>query len=196
MGDLAHFDLNNFVQKHGLEHMIETGTYKGDAVAYGIKFGFQKIYSIELLKEFYDDCCKRFENNKNVFIYNDTSENGLIEILRNNSVLKCLFWLDAHLPNFYKSEYSSDYMKDKKLLIPLENELKIIVENKDVSGDVFIIDDLRIYETGNFQKGNWSGAIDAGVGGIGFIYDLLGKTHDIQKSYDDEGYIICTPKID
>jgi hypothetical protein len=194
MGDLSHFNLNNYVLRYGLKYMIETGTYKGDAVAYGLNFGFEKIYSIELLKEFYDNCYKRFENNEKVYIYNGTSENGLIEILQNNVVTECLFWLDAHLPNSYTSGYGSDYVKDKNILIPLENELKIIVENKNVSNDVFIIDDLRIYETGNFQKGSWSVVIDAGIGGIDFIYQLLGNTHDIQRLYDDEGYIICTPK--
>lgn len=195
MGDLKHFDLNQFIQKHNVVDMIETGTYKGDAVAYALHFNLKNIYSVELIKEFYEHSSKRFENNKNVRIINSTSKEGLIQIFNNHSVGNCLFWLDAHLPNFYQKQYGDDYKKDKDLLIPLEEEIKIIIANKDVSNDVFIIDDLRIYETGSFQKGNWNGAIVAGVGGIDFIYKLLDQTHDIKKLYDDEGYILCTPKL-
>jgi hypothetical protein len=195
MGSLDHFNLNNYIQKYNIEYLIETGTYKGDAVQYALQFNLKNIYSVELIKEFYEYSSKRFENNKNVKIINNTSKKGLIEILSKKEIKNCLFWLDAHLPNFYQKQYGGDYNKNKELLIPLEDEIKTIIANKNISNDIFIIDDLRIYEIGNFQKGNWNGVIIAGVGGIDFIYELLGKTHTIQKLYDDEGYIICTPKL-
>jgi hypothetical protein len=194
MGKLSHFDLNGYIHSYGLNHMIETGTYLGDSVAHAIQFNFEKIYSIELVEDFYEKSSNRFKYNEKVIILNNTSKDGLVKILTNYDVKNCLFWLDAHLPNFYKSEYSSDYKKDKDLLIPLEDELRTIIKNKNIMNDVFIIDDLRIYELGNFQKGNWTGAMDSGVTGIDFIYELLGNSHNINKSYDDEGYIICTPK--
>lgn len=195
MGDLKHFDLKPFIEKYKLEYMIETGTCYGDGVAYGLQFGFKYIFSVELIDTFYKHSIARFANNDNVQIVNGTSEVGLQKILTENKIGNCLFWLDAHLPNFYEKEnYSNDYKKDKQILIPLENELLTICKNKDVSNDVFIVDDLRIYETNNYQKGNWDGAIAAGVGGTVFIYKLLEKTHDIFKYMDDEGYLVCTPK--
>lgn len=150
------------------------------------------IYSIELIEEYYNYCSEKFKNNKNVFLFNNTSSNGLQEIFSKYSVGHCLFWLDAHLPNYYKNNFSNEYEKNKKLLIPLEDEIRIIVEKKNVTNDVFIIDDLRIYERGNFQCGNWNEAIIAG--GIDFIFNMLENTHNIQRLYDDQGYVLCTPK--
>lgn len=195
MGNLKHFNLEPYIKEYNILYMVETGTYYGDAVAYGLQFDFKKIFSVELLEEFYNHCEKRFENEKRVRLFNGTSQDGLFEILYGKNIGNTLFWLDAHLPDFYrKDKYDNDYGGNKSLLIPLEEEIEIIVNNKDVSNDVFIIDDLRIYEKGGFKKGNWNGVIAAGVGGIDFIYKLLGETHDIQKLYDDEGYILCTPK--
>ncbi len=195
MGELKHFNLNDYIQKYNIEYLIETGTYHGDAVEYALKFKFKKIYSVELLKENYEFSVNRFKNNEKIVLFNNTSRNGLLEILIKYEIGNCIYWLDAHLPNFYNKFFGKNYKEEKDILIPLEEELKVIVANKDVSKDVFIMDDLRIYETGKFQAGNWNDAINAGVGGIDFIYNLLGKTHDIQKIYDDHGYILCTPKI-
>jgi hypothetical protein len=192
MGALSHFNLNDYINKYNSEFLIETGTYRGDAINYALKFKFKKLFSVELLKENYDICVDKFKANDSVILINDSSVNGLFKILHNYDIGNTIFWLDAHLPNFYDKSYSSDYMKDKEILIPLEEELKTIVNNKDVKNDVFIIDDLRIYEKGNFKKGEWLGVIDSGQYGIDFIYKLLGKTHNIERNYDDEGYIICT----
>ena len=195
MGNLSHFNLDEYVEEHEIKFLIETGTWHGAAVDYALKFNFEKIFSIELLKLYYDGCVEKFKNNNNVILLNNTSPVGLKKILNENEVGNTIFWLDAHLPNFYDKSMSNDYAKDKELLIPLEEELKIIVENKDVSNDVFIMDDLRIYEKGNFRKGEWSKVIDSGHGGIEFVFNLLVETHNIQRIYDDEGYILCTPKI-
>lgn len=195
MGDLKHFNLEPYIKDHKLIYMVETGTYLGDAVAYGLQYDFKKVYSIELLENFYTHCKNRFINEDRVELFHGTSQDGLKKFLSKGDVGNTLFWLDAHLPDFYdKINYNNNYKNNKSLLIPLEEEIEIIVESKDVSCDVFIIDDLRIYETGGFKKGNWNGVIAAGVGGIDFIYRLLGTTHDIQKLYDDEGYILCIPK--
>ena len=77
----------------------------------------------------------------------------------------------------------------------MEEEIILIKNKKDIKNDVFIIDDLRIYEKGNFEGGNWLDVINTNIyTGIDFIHNLLGKTHDIMKDYRNEGYIICTPK--
>jgi len=191
MGNLSHFNLNNYIQKYNSKYLIETGTWRGAAVEYG----FEKIYTIELLKEYYNICVEKFKNNDNVILLNGKSPECLIEILKNNIIENTIFWLDAHLPDQYDKTIPSNYKENDELLIPLKGELKNIVNNKDVSNDVFIIDDLRIYEGGRFSKGEWLKVIESGHGGIDFVFELLGETHNIQRIYDDEGYILCTPKI-
>lgn len=195
MGSLRHFDLKYYIEKYNIEFLIETGTYKGDAVAYALQFNLKNIHSVELIENFFHESNNRFKNNNRVTIINNSSKNGLIEIFSKYSIGKCIFWLDAHLLNLYQNKYSSDYKNKKELLIPLEEELKVIVQNKEFSNDVFIIDDLRIYERGNFRNGEWLKVIESGHGGIEFIFNLLEKTHTIQRIYDDEGYILCLPKI-
>lgn len=194
MGSLTKFKLGEYITKHDSKILIETGTYLGDSIHYGLKFDFSKIYSVELLEKNYSHAKKRFENDSKVSIINNNSIDGLIEILDGKNIGNTIFWLDAHLPNFYDKTYGDDYKKDKDILIPLEEEIKVIVKYKDISNDVFIIDDLRIYEPGSFSNGSWGDVINAGVGGIQFINILLGETHNIEKLYSDEGYIICTPK--
>ena len=162
MGKLSYFDLQKFITKYKSDFLIETGTFKGHSINYALKFKFKKIFSVELLTKFYDLCVIEFKNNKNVYLINDTSINGLKRTLKENKIGRTIFWLDAHLPNHLDETISSDYVLNKNLLIPLEDELKTIVENKDINMDVFIIDDLRIYERGQFKKGEWLDVINAG----------------------------------
>lgn len=194
MGELKHFNLKLFLDKYKIDTLIETGTYKGDAVAHALQFEFKKIYTIELIEEFFNESVNRFKNNNKITLINNNSKEGLVEIFSKYNVGNCLFWLDAHLPNLYQNKYSGDYKNKKELLIPLEEELKVIIQNKDVSNDVFIMDDLRMCERGNYRAGNWEGVINAGVGGINFIFNILGNTHNIERIYDDHGYVLCTPK--
>src|SRR5690606_25132550 len=134
---------------------------------------FKKIFSVELVKEYYDFCVNKFKNNNNIILINNTSINGLKKILTDNNLGRTIFWLDAHLPHHYDKTILIDYGKNKDLLIPLEEELKTIVTNKDTSMDVLIIDDLRIYERGKFQSGEWLDVINSGHCGIDFIFNLL-----------------------
>lgn len=194
MGNLNRFNLNEYIEKYNSEFLIETGTWRGAAVEYALNFKFKKIYSIELLKEFFDDCVEKFKKNDNVVLFNDTSPSALLKIFSENEIGNTVFWLDAHLPDQYDKTIQSNYKENDELLIPLKGELISIVNNKDISNDVFIMDDLRIYEKGSFKKGEWSKVIDSGHGGIEFVFELLGETHNIERLYDDEGYIICTPK--
>ena len=194
MGSINKFDLSDYMNKYNSKYFIETGTYKGDGLSYAKSFKFDKIFSIEILEEFHNMNIVRFKDDKNITLINKNSVDGLKEILTKNNIGNTIFWLDAHLPSFYSNEYGTDYTIEKDILIPLEEELNIIINNKDISNDVFIIDDLRIYERGNFRNGEWLDVISSGFEGINFINKILSETHNITKSYDDEGYIICLPK--
>ena len=41
---------------------IETGTYNGDGVVKALEYGFEQIYSIEIDKDRYEYCKKKFVN--------------------------------------------------------------------------------------------------------------------------------------
>jgi len=105
-----------------------------------------------------------------------------------------LFWLDAHFPGADYGLASYDSFEDKTIRIPLEVELETICSLRDISKDVFVMDDLRIYEDGPFEEGNWTGRKILGGVGIDFIRKLLEITHNIEKSYSQQGFIIARPK--
>jgi len=194
MGQINNFNLQDYINKYSSKYFIETGTYKGHGLLYAKSYSFEKIFSIEIIKEFHDINTLNFKDDKNITLINDNSIEGLKKLLTNQNIGNTIFWLDAHLPSFYSNEYNTDYVNNKDTLIPLEEELIVIKSCKDISNDVFIIDDLRIYEKGNFKNGEWLDVINSGFEGIDFIYNILSETHNITKLYYDEGYIICIPK--
>jgi len=125
----------------------------------------------------------------------DTTINALSSVLNEIAASKkIVYWLDAHFPGADFGLSSYDGTADRNLRIPLESELRKICQLRDVKNDIFIIDDLRIYEDGPFQNGNWPERLKLGGSGIGFVYELLDKTHHIQRDYRDEGYIVCLPR--
>lgn len=194
MGTLTKFKLNEYIEKYILTDFIETGTYLGDGLSYAKNFKFKNLYSVELIEQYYNHCCNRFKEHNNIKLYNGKSTDMLSLILTENNVGNTLFWLDAHLPQFYDSKYGTNYNKNKNTLIPLEEEINTIYNNKNINNDVIIIDDLRLYETGNFESGNWLDVINCGYNNIDFIFKNFGKTHSIQRLYENEGYLICLPK--
>lgn len=196
MGTLKIFNLEKYITEYNIDTFIETGTYLGDSLDYASKFNFESLYSIELLDEFYNKCCDRFNKNSKIFLIKNNSVDGLMSIVSKIENKNCLFWLDAHLPDFYDKKYGDNYIENEKLFVPLEQELLILKQNKNLNNDVLIIDDLRIYENGDFQSGNWNGYLKKNKSnkGIKFIFDILSETHVVKKDYRHEGYIICYPK--
>ena len=194
MGSLTAHNVRKY--SNGIDVFVETGTYMGDSLAYASKFDFQKLYSIELLKKYYDLCMERFKDDSRISLINDNSIDALPKLIDEIKDKSCLYWLDAHLPDIYDSKkYSSDYTKQTDLYVPLKKELDIIT-NKDISKDVFIIDDLRIYVEDDYEDGNWDGFRKSTnySSGIDFIYEYLSETHNIKKELRAQGYLICTPK--
>ena len=56
-----------------------------------------------------------------------------------------------------------------------------------------VIDDLRIYEDGPFETGNWAERNLYGGDGIAFIEDLFEDTHFVVRSYNKQGFVILLP---
>lgn len=197
MGELNLHDLNKYISKYKCNIFVETGTGKGFGLQYAMKYKFDRLYSIEIMKELYDFNVKKFNNTpSNIFLLNDNSLNGIDYIFNNvtdNDVI--LFWLDAHFPgaDFQINSYLDNF--DKKIRTPLEDELSLIFKKKPNNKYVFIIDDLRIYEDGNYELGN----IDRdryGVQNMSLepIINIISDTHNIEKDLRHQGFLILTPK--
>ena len=115
-----------------------------------------------------------------------------------------LFFLDAHFPgaDFHKCTYEESIREHMKDAFPLEEEVQIISKNRDVSKDVFIIDDFILYEEGDYDCINYNCVWEYGwlqeeldlKTNSQFLYDMFEKTHDLTKDLRSQGYLIITPK--
>lgn len=195
MGVLQNHDISYYIKQYNLINFVETGTGPGWSFSYSLQFPFKKWLSTEVHLDTYNKYCVQIINEENdVMIYNMESEDfikGPVAELDSNP---SLFFLDAHFPG---TSVGIDYDNEKEtsIRLPLERELRTLISVRDCINDVFIIDDLRIYIDGPFEGGNWSDRNTLGGDGIEFIHECLGKTHNIELSFKDQGYIICTPVI-
>ena len=194
MGQLNEaIQIKNVLDFYDIKNFVETGTGKAEVVQTVVEADETlNIHTIEVIPEIYDKNKINFSYLKDVNWHLGTSFDILPEILPD---LKgtTLFWMDAHFPgaDFGLSSYGDEKDDDKRL--PLKKELETIVANRDVSNDVFVIDDLRIYEDGPFGDGNWEDREKYGGDGIEFIEELFDETHYVVKSYNAQGSILLFP---
>lgn len=186
-----------FTMVHKTLYLIETGTGLGESIKFA-KDCFRMNYTIEVMPEIYEKAKIELGSETNVMLICNDSKRGLKQILESDKVLHTepiLFFLDAHFPgaDFGLADYDAGY--DDDLRIPLKQELETIsrLRGDYLKNDVFIIDDLRIYEEGPFEAGNWEHRDKLGGKGIDFVYDLFAETHYIEKDYRYQGFIILKP---
>ena len=194
MGQLNEaIQIKNVLDFYDIKNFVETGTGQAEVVQTVVEEDETlNIHTIEVIPEIYDKNKINFSYLKDVNWHLGTSFDILPEILPD---LKgtTLFWMDAHFPgaDFGLSSYGDEKDDDKRL--PLKKELETIVANRDVTNDVFVIDDLRIYEDGPFGDGNWEDREKYGGDGIEFIEELFDETHYVVKSYNAQGSILLFP---
>ena len=183
--NLAKFNCNIFV---------ETGTGKGNGLAYAEKFNFEKLYSIEVNKQLFKECKLKFSSSR-IELLHGLSICGLENILTAvDKDKKILFWLDAHFPgaDFQLANYDDPIPSSIKL--PLESEINIIYKYRNGCKDSFIIDDLQLFEDGAFELPATPAFLCKYKSSNQFIYDLYKDTHNISKNYKHQGFLILTPK--
>lgn len=131
---------------------VETGTSEGAAVSLAIECGFSPILSIETILDKYVNCCKKFNNNKDVFLlYGDSTKwmDSIVKILASDRPYGTVYWLDAH----YSSHPIEKPAGDR---CPLLNEIKSIGKyNITGTKHVLLIDDLRYFDAGGIAL--WNG---------------------------------------
>jgi len=194
MGQLNQaIQIKNVLDFYDIKNFVETGTGQAEVVQTVVEADDTlNVHTIEVIPEIYDKNKINFSYLKDVNWHLGTSFDILPEILPD---LKgsTLFWMDAHFPgaDFGLSSYGDEKDDDKRL--PLKKELETIVANRDVTNDVFVIDDLRIYEDGPFGDGNWEDREKYGGDGIEFIEELFDETHYVVKSYNAQGSVLLFP---
>jgi hypothetical protein len=194
MGQLNQaIQVKNVFDFYNIDNFVETGTGAAEVVRSisNIKSDLN-IHTIEIIEEIFNKNKISHSYLTNVNWHLGQSSEVMPEILPQLEG-NTLFWLDAHFPgaDLGLASYGDEEDLDKRL--PLRSELEIIVEGRDVSNDVFVIDDLRIYEDGPFETGNWAERNLYGGDGIAFIEDLFEDTHFVVRSYNKQGFVILLP---
>jgi len=173
---------------------VETGTGIGTGLAYALTHNFDKLYSMEINYQLYHECKDKFNDSRLELIHN-TSLSGLKIILpeldKNDKVL---FWLDAHFPGADFQLGSYDDKISEILKLPLKSEIELIHKTRKNCKDVFIIDDLQLFEDGDYELKWEQDFIDKFRRSNEFIYNLYSKTHNFIKDYRHQGFLILEPK--
>jgi hypothetical protein len=194
MGRLKRFNLNKLITSANASYLFETGTWKGDGLAFACKYPFKKLYSSEIIDSVAERAKKRFSNDERVEIINASSIDALQNYLPSING-NCVFWLDAHFPGAEEGLKDYNEIEDEQIKLPLQKELEIIAQRKHKFNDIILVDDLRIYEEGNFDSGNLpESVLPPKIRNTNFAEQLFGNTHHIHKSFRDEGYLILLPK--
>lgn len=202
-----------WVDKYNLKTLVETGLEQGRSMAWATTTlsGIEKFVAIEIDYKWIEAAGKiglmvhdpapgapeRKMLDDNIYLIHGESADKIpeaIEISEGN----ILWWLDAHVPKkgarFEQDKAATmEELLHKDVAFPLERELGAIKAQRNISGDVFIIDDMRLYD----KQGTMNFYTKRGYDHPGtseFIMSELESTHTIVKIHKDSIYLIALPK--
>lgn len=125
----------------GAHTFIETGTYLGDTVC-AMREIFERVYSIELADELYQQALERFADDDGVTLLLGESSEKLHEAAKLAADRGAIFWLDAHWSGGNTARAIEN--------TPIIRELKSI-QSHQLDNSIVMIDDLRYFI--NIPKG-------------------------------------------
>jgi hypothetical protein len=199
MGTLRFFNLQPLMEAFGCRTLFETGTGLGEAVVYASYFRFERIWSVEIHPDVAATASERFAGDERIRILNMSSEEALKRVLPGvDRASPILFWLDAHFPgaDFGFATYQDEVDVDRRL--PLQRELELIAQLRQPCRDVILIDDLRIYEDGPWEKGPMpesAQTLPPELRNIDFALRApWSQTHDLQRFHEGTGYLALLPR--
>jgi tetratricopeptide (TPR) repeat protein len=189
MGSLTRFRFSpEFIERFPV--FVETGTGKGVSLSYAVDCGFKTADSIEYDKRLCEAARKRFVGEKydHVRIWHGNSAELLKTLLsRLPSREGVCFWLDAHFPGSDYFGEAYDSVADQSLRTPLRDELEAISAARSDRNYCIIVDDLRVYEDGDYEHGNLPSSHKARTG------SPLKAGPWIWRDGHDAGYAIIAP---
>jgi hypothetical protein len=195
MGSLLRFKLDDFLSNYHLQTFIETGTARGDSLDYAAQRPeFSHLLSCEIEPLLAAGACCRFNEDARISVVR--MESGLfMQMVARADLAPALIWLDAHYPGagFGLKDYGAAMPETVRL--PLGRELDQIRQHRQ-GRDVILIDDLRIYETGDYEAGPLpeDAPGQPTEGGADWIRALFADTHEARTILRDQGYLLLLPK--
>ncbi len=201
--------IQSWIDKYDLKTFVETGLENGRSLSWLMKLErIAKFISIDI-----DYRCIERAERLGLEQY-DTDEymtlNDSVTLLHGASVDmlptaiegaegNILWWLDAHVPKVggqwldRGAAASQEDVLERRVAFPLEEELEVLMASRDISKDVILVDDMRVYDQGSWRRI----FADRGYGDVGssdFISRALEPTHIVTKERADSIYLIALPK--
>lgn len=185
--------LDHLIQRYNIQNYVETGTGNGSSMRKTLPFDLAR-YGIELDEHMCGKLQEEFITTR-LQMFCGYSHELIDDVIEELDDEPTLFFLDAHFPDSdYKHiPYDSEPNMSKRL--PLKDELIAITEARNTKYDVFILDDVRIYENVPGIE-QWEHKELVGAENLDFAREALRDTHNIYISPIHQGYFIATPKYD
>lgn len=121
---------------------LETGSYVGSGIQTALNVGFDRVISIEILRDNYNKCLKRFQSNPKVELHLGDVE-LILEDLMKPINQRITFWLDAH----FSGGGTGKGLRDD----PIIQELDIIGRHS-IKDHTILVDDLRDMNVDEVKK--------------------------------------------
>lgn len=189
--------VKDVIQTFGVKSFVETGTGVGESLDHVLSISSDvNIHTIELMDVLYNELVSKYGHIDRLNLIKGYSHEEIAKLTPTLDEGPALFWHDAHFPgaDFHIDGATYTSEKDPVKRIPLESELRAVLSSgRDISKDIFVIDDLRVYKDGPYQEGNWQYREVAGADNYDFVYELFDETHYIIESYVAQGFLILFP---
>ena len=206
MGSIRTFDLKQIRQNCNITTFVETGTLYGEGVDCALEYGFDKVFSIEFDDNLFTTASSKYINNDSVTILKGSSSDVLPELIKDIDT-NILFWLDAHFPGADAGKVSYRECCESleyNVNLPLQAELKAIADRCKQYKDVIILDDLWMWEDGEYGAGNMDSHCQAhghditrefviGDKSLTPMIQPFTDTHHEKRIYDHQGYLAILP---
>ena len=134
-------------------YFVETGTFRGETIL-AMEPHFDKLFTIEIKQEFYDNVRQKYGGNKIHFILGDSADE--MNLLVKSLDKKTVFFLDGHW--FWSEKGIGRGKKDN----PLLEELESIYRGYKLEG-VIVVDDARLFGKGPNEKHQWQDITESSI---------------------------------
>ena len=195
MGQINHpVKLEQMLKNFGIKNFVETGTGDGSSMDKVLLTEIvDNAYGIELDDELYANLAEAYAGIDYMHLYKGYSEDKMANVMDDIDDEPAMFWLDAHFPgaDYGPAGYGAEEDVNKRL--PMEAELRVMKEKRDLSKDIIFMDDLRIYVDRGYEAGNWNQRKMYGGDGYDFVEELIGDTHVLVEHHGDQGYLLAFP---
>jgi glycerophosphoryl diester phosphodiesterase len=201
MGEINIFNFTDLLKRFKCKIYVESGTGIGVCLKHMLNYNFDEYHSIDLDPKLIKKAKENFKG-KNIKFYNSFSTKAFKKIVpKLPKDIPVFFFLDAHFPDsdFNGRSYEESIKEYKSQALPLFDEIDIIKKHRDVSKDIFVIDDWKIYDKDhNYQYPEWDHYNLQNSLGINVSKDKIlkffEKTHNFELRLEHQGFLFIIPK--